>query len=142
MRALIDALTRTKECNVCGVRKLLSEFHPNKTCRLGVTGTCRECSSERIRKWYSDNRAKRQEAANKRNQQRRDEAIDLLGGICMRCGGVFPRCIYDFHHRDPSTKVDAISNLLGKPKMLKEELKKCDLLCANCHRICHFEEGN
>lgn len=130
-----------KVCRVCKEEKVLSEYHPNKSCKHGVVGTCRSCCGDRIRKWYKDNRKARQEAANKRNQDRRDAAITALGGKCFRCNGVFPRCVYDFHHRDPSTKVDAISNLLGKPNMLKEELKKCDLLCANCHRIRHFEEG-
>lgn len=141
MRALIDALTQTKECRICSERKPLEDFHPNKTCSLGVVGTCKLCSSVRVRGWYKNNRNKRQQAANKRNQQRRDECVDALGGECMRCGGLFPRCVYDFHHRDPTTKVDAISNLLSKPKLLKEELKKCDLLCANCHRVKHHEEG-
>lgn len=141
LERLTDMWTLTKQCNVCKVRKDIKDFHVNKSCRLGVTGTCRLCNSDRIRSWYGDNRERRQLAANSRNQKRRDEAIDYLGGKCMRCGGVFPRCVYDFHHRDPATKIDSISNLLGKPKMLKEELKKCDLLCANCHRIRHFEEG-
>ena len=138
---LTDYITKTKRCNVCKERKELDKFHKNKQCRLGVTGTCAKCDSRRIKSWYQKNRSRRQQLANERNQKRRDEAIDFLGGKCMMCGGEFPRCCFDFHHRDPETKIDDISNLLRKPVMLKEELKKCDLLCANCHRIRHFEEG-
>src|SRR5688572_10202018 len=44
----------------------------------------------------------------------------------------------DFHHRDPHTKIanisDAVNSNWGKARIL-EEISKCDLLCANCHRI-------
>lgn len=140
MIAIVDAWTNTKKCKVCTKRKTLSLYHPNKCCRLGVVATCRDCTGNRIKQWYKDNRAKRQLDANKRNQARRDSCIAELGGKCFDCAGVFHRSVYDFHHRDPSSKVDSISNLLRSPDKLKEELKKCDLLCANCHRIRHFKE--
>ena len=142
MRALVDAWTNTKECKKCVERKPLTSYHPNKNCSLGVVATCRDCTGNRIKRWYKDNRNKRQEAANKRNQDRRDDCVAQLGGKCLDCSGEFHRSVYDFHHRDPAGKVDAISNLLSAPDKLKEELKKCDLLCANCHRIRHFKEGN
>ena len=43
----------------------------------------------------------------------------------------------DFNHRDPTTKVTEVSKLAdnaGKEKLMKE-IAKCDVLCANCHRI-------
>ena len=50
--------------------------------------------------------------------------------------------VLDFHHRDPSTKINSISNMIdrcSKAKILAE-IPKCDCLCANCHRILHYEE--
>jgi predicted HNH restriction endonuclease len=54
------------------------------------------------------------------------------------CGESRSACL-DFHHRDPSTKVASISKLLvlGRLKDLWEEIEKCDVLCANCHRKSH-----
>jgi len=137
----VDHVTGSKVCKLCSLRKFIKDFHPNKVCSQGVVGTCKDCSVYRIRKWYSDNRVSRRVAANSRNQLRRDQSIEALGGKCFDCDGVFHRSVYDFHHRDAATKIDAVSNLLGKPDKLKEELTKCDLLCANCHRLRHFKEG-
>jgi hypothetical protein len=53
--------------------------------------------------------------------------------------------VLEFHHRDSSTKFDNVSRLAktnyGKKKIL-EEVSKCDVLCANCHRILHYELRN
>lgn len=42
-----------------------------------------------------------------------------------------------FHHRDPSTKEEAVSNLVGKGKSFRRvlaEVQKCDVLCEACHK--------
>ena len=70
-------------------------------------------------------------------------AIDYKGNICSKCKKIFEHLsVYDFHHRDPRKKQHTISSLLNsKPKwaILKPELDKCELLCANCHHIIHYE---
>ena len=70
------------------------------------------------------------------------KAIEYLGGECQDCGGKFPEAVYDFHHLDPTEKeagIAALTSDKGWGKIL-EELDKCVLLCANCHRIRHREE--
>tara|TARA_B100001778_G_scaffold83127_1_gene67448 strand:+ start:65 stop:454 length:390 start_codon:yes stop_codon:yes gene_type:complete len=58
---------------------------------------------------------------------------------CCHCGVIDPR-VLDFHHRD--TKDFSIAEQskrgYGKQRLL-EEMEKCDILCANCHRIEHFQ---
>jgi len=55
---------------------------------------------------------------------------------CMDCNIFYPACVMDFDHRDPKIKTKAVSKLLGYSfKRVKEEISKCDLVCANCHRI-------
>jgi len=46
---------------------------------------------------------------------------------------------FDFHHIDPKQKDFTITNeIANKPfKELENEVKKCILLCANCHRVVH-----
>lgn len=67
--------------------------------------------------------------------------VQALGGKCAICGGVFDDCCYDFHHLNPTTKDFNISdqNTNGARSWLyiRDELKKCALLCANCHRRYH-----
>lgn len=66
------------------------------------------------------------------------EAIKLLKDVpCMDCGKKYPSYVMDFDHRDPDTKEFGIST--GRSgrglKRVLEEIAKCDIVCANCHRI-------
>src|SRR5262249_50063896 len=58
---------------------------------------------------------------------------------CIRCGENDPVTL-DFHHRDP-TKKDLLPSRAcygnWRIKRIKEEISKCDVLCANCHRKLH-----
>lgn len=67
------------------------------------------------------------------------KAIEYKGNVCFDCGNTFPQCCYDFHHINPNEKDFTISRINGRTfENIKPELDKCILLCANCHRIRHF----
>lgn len=140
MKALVDG-ENAKTCRICNELKPLPAFHPNKTCKLGVVGTCRICTLNRIKGWYRENQSVRQKRANERNKDRKRYWVEMKGGKCNDCGGMFPYCCYDFHHLEDKdiNPSRAISTSLERAE---EELSKCVLLCANCHRIRHFEGGN
>lgn len=59
---------------------------------------------------------------------------------CEKCKLSDHRCL-EFHHIDPKIKDDEISSMIAKgmlPERILEEIKKCMVLCANCHRIEHY----
>jgi len=69
--------------------------------------------------------------------------IQQLGGSCVSCGLKYDGtngCVFQFHHRDPSTKIDRVQPGWKSTQFNRSEIKKCDLLCANCHFIEHAEE--
>lgn len=69
---------------------------------------------------------------------RKKWAIQYLGGKCKDCGFSGHWAAFDFHHRDPSTKEYDWNKLKLKSKQaIMNELDKCDLLCACCHRVRH-----
>lgn len=72
------------------------------------------------------------------------KAVEYLGGKCVHCGLVSDKlCVYDFHHINPKEKeADPGSLLHYSWKRIQEELDKCILLCANCHRIEHEKDNN
>jgi len=74
-----------------------------------------------------------------KNQRIRLGLLQLAGARCERCG--YDRCLtaLQFHHRKPHKKKFTLS---GKglrrplPEILRE-MRKCALLCANCHAEVH-----
>lgn len=82
-----------------------------------------------------------EKARSRRKAKRRSEMLATLKNVpCMDCGGVFPPCVMDFDHRDPSTKTKRFRSpgMMAARTSLAEfeaEIAKCDLVCANCHRI-------
>ena len=65
--------------------------------------------------------------------------VEYKGGRCQVCG--YDRCIeaLEFHHLDPTQKDFGISHrgYTRSWEKVKEEVDKCILLCANCHREVH-----
>ena len=68
-------------------------------------------------------------------------AVEYKGGCCSICG--YDGCIeaLEFHHIDPSEKDFGISSkgYTRSWERVKEEIDRCVLLCANCHREVHFK---
>ena|SRR2546423_14788923 len=64
------------------------------------------------------------------------------GKVCVRCGFSDPRAL-DFHHRDASGKEFSLARAWQRSysrQRILAEIAKCEVLCANCHRIMHAEE--
>ena len=88
---------------------------------------------------YSDRRLYMIQAVKKRRLKIREMAKEYKGGKCMLCGYNKYLGALDFHHLDPSRKGFAISTrgLTRSWEKIREELDKCILVCANCHRELH-----
>lgn len=60
--------------------------------------------------------------------------------ICYGCEIEFSTApeLCEFHHRDPSAKIDCVSNLIIRSReVILEEIAKCDPLCFVCHSVIH-----
>lgn len=64
-------------------------------------------------------------------------AVKLLGGKCCRCGWSGHIAGFDFHHKDGGKDFQIGSSTNRSWSFVQRELKKCELLCAICHRIEH-----
>jgi hypothetical protein len=61
----------------------------------------------------------------------------------MECGNSFPSCVMEFDHVR-GDKVIGVGLLAGygvSIEAIQEEIAKCDLVCANCHRIRTWKRG-
>jgi len=91
------------------------------------------------RRRYFDRRDYLIEAVQKRRKKVREMALAFLGGKSVRCG--YERCIdaLEIHHLESSEKDFGISakGYTRSWTKIRAELRKCELLCANCHREAH-----
>lgn len=88
--------------------------------------------------YYARNRL----AELRRVRQRQAATLEMLRDLrrrpCADCGGLFEPHQMDFDHRDRSTKSFRISAgraMLMSRDRLMAEVSKCDIVCANCHRV-------
>ena len=88
---------------------------------------------------YSDRAVYIIKAVSKRRKKLREMARIYKGGKCTICGYSRSLEALDFHHLDRSKKGFGISEhgLTKSWDKIKEELDKCVLICANCHREVH-----
>jgi hypothetical protein len=67
----------------------------------------------------------------------KDRMIEAMGGKCVCCGYNSCRDAFDFHHLKPEEKRFSFGGMRANPIAwirIVEELRKCILVCANCHR--------
>lgn len=131
----------TKICSGCEQEKLIDEFAfkcKNKNIRHS---RCRICIGKSCKQLYetTDRKSKiraRTKASIESNKIWIREYKENVGCKC----GVKSYWMLDFHHRNQD-KEKNISVLVrsASRKHLELEIKKCDVVCANCHRDIHHK---
>ena len=94
------------------------------------------------RKNYEGNYAKRRKELNDRKKELREQWYEFKRTLkCTKCGFDHFAAL-DFHHEDPSKKEHNVNQLISDGRFAKayKEVEKCIVLCANCHRIHHYDE--
>ena len=99
------------------------------------------------RKHHQRTKKKKRKQQNQLKDKRQHlvlEEMQRRGGKCAKCGFSDIRAL-DWHHLDPNEKVNSISEMVRdrvSMDKLQAELDKCELICANCHRIEEQRLGN
>jgi len=94
------------------------------------------------REWRANNKERDAKYTLDFRRKRKDAVIKLLGGKCADCHGVFPTCVYDVHHTDPTKKTGSLARMMDQSfDDILKEIETCILLCANCHRIRHVKNA-
>ena len=118
-----------KICIICG-----QEF---ETIRYGEARKyCFNCSPS-----YKDGRGKHISIL---RREMKKYLVEYKGGKCEICG--YNKCIdaLEFHHLNPKEKEFSIADFCASNhsnyEKAKQEVEKCQLLCANCHREVHVQQ--
>ena len=137
-------------CSKCKKEKDASEFYLHHKTR------CKECMKKYNRWWQKENPDKVKKSRkgtyarqriyylnwmrNKREKNRSWFIGYKKTHPCEICGQSDIRCL-EFHHIDGRRKGEMLISALvhmNREKLL-EEIKKCQMLCANCHAIIHYK---
>ncbi len=122
----------------------------DRTRPSGYKDYCKACYSAREKQRRKDNPEKYKQAQirHKENKTKRviglsyQEKRKVLDTTkrekgCYFCSEDTPICL-DFHHRDMEQKEFTVSKCFHKEiSILLEEISKCEVVCANCHRKLH-----
>jgi hypothetical protein len=130
----------TKICTRCKTEKDLHLFSAGKLSKDGRAAWCRDCFRENWQERYYKNhehyRKRHNTSRNKIREQNARKVFEYLASHpCINCGESDP-VVLEFDHRDKIDKIESISNLIlnSSWQKIENEIEKCDVLCANCHR--------
>ncbi len=117
-------------CNSCNKELEDSLFDYRGGARKGLQATCKPCSLLRL----------------KQHRQRIRKLVNRWKELkgCSVCGFKGHHFQLDLDHIDKTTKNNKDNSRAYEPswklERVKEELAKCQILCANCHRLKTWKE--
>jgi hypothetical protein len=137
-----------KTCIVCKQEKSISEFNKNKNHEDGLSKFCRECCKASNKKYYESNKRKSHDRRNELRKKQRVLCKKLIwdyleGHPCIDCGETDP-VVLEFDHVN-GIKSYNICNMRAQGYSLvtlMDEINKCVVRCANCHRRKTAKEQN
>lgn len=129
-----------KRCITCKRNRPLSDFSFKNRKTKVRQRKCKKCYNEYSR-WYYRTKDKTKQIKRTRNnaRQRRLRFIEFKSQCkCQFCPENAPECL-DFHHIDPKGKLADVSDMIYRvsEKRMYNEIKKCVVVCSNCHRKLH-----
>lgn len=127
-----------KACTKCGVVYSLDHFNKKGS---GRSTRCKKCVAEYYRNYYHSNPERKQYliARNKANsaldwEEAKKLVLSAFESGCVDCGETDIRVLEFDHKGDKEFNVSSLMRMNSLEK-LKNEIAKCEVVCANHHRI-------
>ena len=132
-------------CTVCNQEKPITEFNWRDKAKGRRHRSCKSCHSAYRRSHYLDNRQKYIEKAKRINRKYRETTGREIQRFvyeylrkhpCVDCGETNP-IVLDFDHVRGKKRESIAVLMHNRASMatIKAEIAKCEIRCANCHRI-------
>lgn len=131
----------TKICSICKEKKSLDSFSWKNKKNGTKASECKVCHRTQRQLYYKNNREIEKLRVNKSRRERVKKnrlIIRNLKNACEICGEDRWYCL-DFHHKNKKNKEYNINEMLYNFSInrILKEIKKCQVVCANCHREIH-----
>lgn len=128
-----------KKCRMCSEFKDESQFNRNKSKPDGLGDKCRECMKAYRKQHYAANRHRLRQEIYAAKRDRKVYVIQqlllyLMVHPCVDCGEADQRVLEFDHQSDKKYNVSELMDGSHSWETIKEEIDKCLVRCANCHR--------
>ena len=127
----------TKNCPRCHQDLPLSEYGIRTNGR--PQHWCRKCHCLYQRRYFEKHQEYYAKLIAERVERNRSMVREAKSKPCADCARCYPHYVMDFDHRPGEKKCFNLANAMGQTrisaKRLQAEIDKCDVVCANCHRI-------
>ena len=129
-----------KQCSKCHEHKPLTDFHRATQSKDGLQNYCKPCNNTRAKRFYADN----PDRCKERDKRRKPEAVRqnktrvleyLLEHPCVDCGEADPVVLEFDHLRDKVKALSVLAATAASWTTILSEIEKCEVRCANCHRL-------
>ena len=138
-------------CSKCNIEKPSSEFHKRADRPSGLQPHCKECERKRnleridslkdySKKSYMINKDKVCIKSAKTGKEKLEKIQKIKSETpCKDCGQKFHYSQMDFDHLDDTQKSFELNQARWRKwEEIEKEINKCELVCANCHRLRTF----
>jgi hypothetical protein len=142
-------------CRGCQVWHSLDDFAFKNALKQTRHSRCRVCCRESSRRHYEQNKGAYLERNRRYNPLRRENGAGFVYQFlaehpCAECGEPDP-IVLELDHHYPTEKLGNVSDMVrnfASVSRLRAEIRKCQVLCANCHqrrtsaaREAHYKTG-
>ncbi len=134
----MDRTAMQKTCSTC--KELPAQ---------GRAGLCKPCKKEYNREWYKKNKGKHLlnvSANNRAYREQFDTIVQAAKSVpCKDCRESHPYYVMDFGHLPGSEKSWDVSRMRSywiDLDVVRAEIAKCEVVCANCHRKRTFNRSH
>lgn len=128
-----------KICSGCKENFSLDYFCKKSRNKDGLSHYCKMCRARSAKNYYDNNeemRKKLKERNDDHLKRNREFILEFLNSNpCVDCGENRPICLDFDHQKDKRGSVSKLMNTRVSIESLKKEIAKCEVRCANCHRI-------
>ena len=135
-----------KKCTKCKKLKSPEEFSYRDKSKGLKRSSCKKCQRKYDnRKYRTDNNRKNKIKEDRRRNK--EEKIDFLNRykkkLCCEICGEKRDYVLQFHHKeDKNNEVSSLAFEGASLNRIKKEIRKCKVLCANCHIELHYLKRN
>jgi hypothetical protein len=138
-------MENTKRCQKCSETKDVKKFSKDSKQKDGLQTWCKACSAAHSKIYYQKHAKKMRKQSNSAYKLRKARNKQWVRNFlekhpCVDCGTGDVRVLEFDHCR--GVKKQYVSRLVMDGysiECIKTEIAKCDVVCANCHRIRTYE---